>query len=182
METEILMSFFSKLFGGNSQQALDPGAVAPPFTLSDAEGKTYSLPEVLKQGPVLLAFFKVSCSTSQFTLPFLERLHQAIKGSSAARLWGVSQNDARQTRAFAEEYGLSFPMLLDDAGYPVSNGYGLTNVPTLFLIEPSGAIRLSSVGFSRKDIEYIAAEFSQRTSQTIAVFQPGERIPDSKAG
>ncbi|MCI0403428.1 MAG: TlpA family protein disulfide reductase [Acidobacteria bacterium] len=176
------MSFFSKLFGGSGTQALDPGAAAAPFTLSDAEGKSYSLPEALKQGPVLLAFFKVSCPTCQFTLPFLERLHQAIKGSGAARLWGVSQNDAGQTRAFAEEYGLSFPMLLDDAGYPVSNGYGLTNVPTLFLIEPNGAIRISSIGFSRKDIEDIAAEFGKRTSLPISVFQPGERIPDSKAG
>ena len=178
----MVMSFISKLFKGSSFQSLDAGAVAPPFALRDADGKTYSLPEALKQGPALLAFFKVSCPTSQFTLPFLERLHQAIKQSGAVRLWGVSQNDAGQTRAFAQEYGLSFPLLLDEDGYAVSNGYGLTNVPSLFLVEPDGAIRVASVGFNRRDIEDIAAEFSQRTSQTIQVFQPGERIPDSKAG
>ena len=176
------MSFISKLFKGSSFQSLDTGAVAPPFALKDLEGKDYSLPEALKEGPVLLAFFKVSCPTSQFTLPFLERLQQAVKGSSAARLWGVSQNDAGQTHAFAQEYGLTFPMLLDEDGYPVSNGYGLTNVPTLFLVEPSGAIRLASIGFNRRDIEEVAAEFSKRTNQPIQVFQPGERIPDSKAG
>ena len=163
-------------------EALDAGVVAPPFELSDADGKSYSLPEALKQGPVLLAFFKVSCPTSQFTLPFLERLHQAVKGNSAARLWGVSQNDAEQTRAFAKEFGLTFPILLDEAGYPVSNGYGLANVPTLFLIEPDGSIRVSTVGFNRRDIEEMAAEFSRRTGQTITVFQRGELIPDSKAG
>lgn len=176
------MSFISKLFKGSSFQSLDAGAVAPPFALKDADGKSHSLPEALKQGPVLLAFFKVSCPTSQFTLPYLERVHQAVKGSRAVRLWGISQNDARQTRAFAQEYGLTFSILLDEDGYAVSNGYGLTNVPTLFLVEPSGAIRLSSVGFNRRDIEDVAAEFGQRTSQTIQVFLPGERIPDSKAG
>ena len=178
----MVMSFITRLFKGSSFQSLDAGAAAPPFALRDADGKTYSLPEALKQGPALLAFFKVSCPTSQFTLPFLERLHQAIKQSGAVRLWGVSQNDAGQTCAFAQEYGLSFPLLLDEDGYAVSNGYGLTNVPSLFLVEPDGAIRVASVGFNRRDIEDIAAEFSQRTSQTIQVFQPGERIPDSKAG
>ena len=163
-------------------QALDAGASAPPLALKDAEGKSYSLAEALKAGPVLLAFFKVSCPTSQFTLPFLERLHQAIKGSNAARLWGVSQNDARATREFAREYGLSFPMLLDEEGYPVSNSYGLTNVPTLFLVKPDGRLQAASVGFVRQDIEEAAAEFGRRTGQTIQVFLPGESIPDYKPG
>jgi len=163
-------------------QALEAGAVAPPFALKDTEGKSCSLPEALKQGPVLLAFFKVSCPTSQFTLPFVERLQQAVKGSGAVRLWGVSQNDARDTRDFAREFGLSFPLLLDEDGYPVSNGYGLTTVPTLFLVEPDGSIRVASVGFNRRDIEEVAAEFSKLTSRAIQVFLPGERIPDSKAG
>lgn len=178
----MVMSFITKLFRGSSMQALDAGAVAPPFALKDIDGKGHSLPEALKQGPVLLAFFKVTCPTSQYTLPFLERLHQAIKSSSAVRLWGVSQNDARQTRTFAQEYGLTFPILLDEDGYPVSNGYGLTNVPTLFLVEPNGTMRVASVGFVRRDIEDVAAEFGKRTGQTIQVFQPGERIPDSKSG
>lgn len=163
-------------------QALEAGKTAPPFVLRDAEGKSYSLAEALKEGPVLLAFFKVSCPTSQFTLPFLERLHQVIKDSSAARLWGVSQNDARDTREFAREYGLSFRMLLDEEGYPVSNSYGLTNVPTLFLVKPDGRLQVVSVGFVRQDIEEAAAEFGRRTGQKIQVFLPGESIPDYKPG
>ena len=40
------------------------------------------------------------------------------------------------------------PTLLDkeDAGYPVSNAYGLTNVPSLFLVEPDGRISRSQIG------------------------------------
>ena len=146
------------------------------------EGKSYSLNDALKQGPVLLAFFKVTCPTCQFTLPFLERLYQTIKASSAVRLWGISQNDARDTREFAREYGLNFPLLLDEEGYPVSNNYGLTNVPTLFLIKPDGGIQLSSIGFARGDIEDVAKEFSRVTGHNIQVFLPGESIPDFKPG
>ena len=36
------------------------------------------------------------------------------------------------SRDFAHEFGVTFPVLIDDAGYPVSNAYGLTSVPTYF--------------------------------------------------
>ncbi len=163
-------------------RALDAGASAPPFTLKDVDGKSYSLSEALKQGPVLLAFFKVSCPISQFTLGFLERVHQAIKGRGTPQLWAISQNDAQETVEFAREYGLSFPMLLDEEGYPVSNEYGLTCTPTLFLVKPDGKIQLSSAGFVRRDVEEVAAELGRRIGQTIPVFLPGESIPDFKPG
>ncbi len=178
----MVLHLLARLFGGSSTRALDAGASAPPFTLKDADGKGYSLSEALKQGPVLLAFFKVSCPTSQLTLGFLERLHQAIRGKPALRLWAISQNDARETIAFAREYGLSFPMLLDEEGYPVSNHYGLTTTPTLFLVQPDGNVQLSSPGFVRRDIEEVAKEFSRVTGQHIQVFLPGEAIPDYKPG
>lgn len=178
----MVLHLIARLFGGNQVQALEAGKTAPPFVLKDAEGKSYSLAEGLKQGPVLLAFFKVSCPTSQFTLGFLERLHQATKGRAAPQVWAISQDDAQETVAFAREYSLSFPMLLDEEGYPVSNNYGITNTPTLFLVQPGGRVQLSSAGFVRRDIEEAAAEFGRRTGQSIPVFLPGEPIPDYKPG
>ena len=169
-------------------EALGAGAPAPAFTLKDVDGKSYTLAEALQQGPVLLAFFKVSCPVCQFTFPFLERLHQGVKGKSNVRLWGISQDDARDTRDYAREYGGSFPLLLDENGYPVSNAYGLTNVPTLFLVKPAaagkpeGTIQVASVGFDKKDIEAAAAEFGRLTGQPLGVFQPADQVPDFKPG
>ena len=169
-------------------EALGAGAPAPAFTLKDVDGKSYTLAEALQQGPVLLAFFKVSCPVCQFTFPFLERLHQGVKGKTNVRLWGISQDDARDTRDYAREYGGSFPLLLDEGGYPVSNAYGLTNVPTLFLVKPTaagkpeGTIQVASVGFDKKDIEAAASEFGRLTGQRITVFQPADQVPDFKPG
>ncbi|MGH9862946.1 MAG: peroxiredoxin family protein [Candidatus Acidiferrales bacterium] len=163
-------------------EALSAGTAAPPFTLKDTGGQNRSLAEALKRGPVLLAFFKNSCPVCQFTFPFLERLYQGIKGQDGLTLWGVSQDDARDTLDFAREFGTSFPLLPDEDGYPVSNAYGLTNVPTLFLVKPDGQIQLTSVGFERRDIERVAGEFARVAGQPIQVFQPGENVPDSKAG
>ncbi|HUK86070.1 MAG TPA: TlpA disulfide reductase family protein [Terriglobales bacterium] len=163
--------------------ALETGAAAPEFTLPGMDGKKFSLTEALKRGPVLAAFFKVSCPVCQFTLPFLERIHKACAGTKATVL-GISQDDKKETAAFLREYGISFPVLLDDTrSYPVSNAYGLTNVPTVFLITSEGGIEISSVGWSRQDVESLAARLAQAAGKPpAAVFRPGEDVPDFKAG
>jgi peroxiredoxin len=162
--------------------ALTAGKAAPLFTLTSTTGQKLSLAEALKAGPVLAAFFKVSCPTCQFTLPFLQRMYEAFGGSTFT-LWGISQNDARDTRDFNQEFGVRFPVLLDESGFPISNQYGITNVPTLFLISPNGTIQLSSVGFAKADLENVAGE-AARTTQKVPspIFKPGEVVPQYKPG
>ena len=60
--------------------ALSAGTVAPKFSLPMVDSGSFSLPEALQRGPVLLAFFKISCPVCQFALPFVERLYQAWQG------------------------------------------------------------------------------------------------------
>ena len=94
--------------------ALPAGAKAPAFALQSADGKTLNLADALKKGPVVAAFFKVSCPTCQFTAPFLERLHETYGGEKFT-LWGISQDDAQDTRDFLREFDVEFPALIDDA-------------------------------------------------------------------
>jgi peroxiredoxin len=162
--------------------ALTAGAKAPAFALQSADGEKLSLADALKKGPVVAAFFKVSCPTCQFAAPFLERLHEAYSGAKFT-LWGISQDDARDTREFCQEFEVEFPALIDENGYPVSNQYGITNVPSVFLITPDGTIQESCVGFSKKEFESIAAAAASATgTQHSALFKPGEVVPDFKPG
>jgi peroxiredoxin len=162
--------------------ALGPGTTAPGILLKDSEGKAMSLADALKKGPVLAAFFKVSCPTCQFTFPFLERLYEMYGGGNVTFL-GISQNDAADTREFMREFGAKLPVLIDDRGYPASNHYGLTNVPTLFWIAPDGRIGLTSIGFAKADLERIGAEAARATGKREQpLFKPGEVIPDYKPG
>jgi peroxiredoxin len=132
---------------------------------------------------VLAAFFKISCPTCQYAFPFLQRIY-AAHGYKNLTIVGISQNEKKDTAAFVKEYGVTFPVLLDDTRtYPVSNAYGLTNVPTLFWIAPDGEIEVSSVGWVRKDME----ELNQRAADASAavtkpLFRGDEQIADFRAG
>ena len=85
----------------------------PVFRLKALDGKDVSLGELLENGPVVAAFFKISCPVCQFTFPFLERMYKRYGGDGATFL-GISQDDARATKDFAKEFGVTFPMLLDE--------------------------------------------------------------------
>jgi peroxiredoxin len=177
-----LKGYLRLLFGGKQMAALPAGKIAPTFSLQNGSGQKMVLAEALKKGPVLAAFFKVSCPVCQYTFPFLERMHETY-GDSKFTILGISQNDAAETREFCREYGVKFPVLIDEDGYPVSNQYGLTNVPTVFLISPDGKIQESSVGFAKADLEKIAAEAARATGKSaVPLFKPDEVVPDFKPG
>jgi peroxiredoxin len=163
--------------------ALTAGKTAPDFSLPATDGHDFSMADARKRGPVVLAFFKVSCPVCQFAFPFLERMCREYKGRNVTFV-AVSQNSLQDTKAFLKQYGVTFPVALDDSrSYRVSNAYGLTNVPTLFYISPDGKVELSSVGWSRADV----AEVNTRLANTLkapkaTVFRPGEDVPELRAG
>ncbi len=163
--------------------ALATGATAPEFELKTLEGRKFSLAEELARGPVVLAFFKVSCPTCQYAFPFLERLHKEYRNSGVA-LVGISQNDANETAAFCKEFGVKFTMLLDDTRtYPVSNSYGLTNVPSIFWVAEDGEIEISSVGWVKSDFETINRKMAERGKiAPAAMFRADEDVRDFRAG
>jgi peroxiredoxin len=163
--------------------ALATGTKAPDFTLNSLDGKQFSRADTLSRGPVVLAFFKVSCPTCQYAFPFFERLYQAY-ARKGVTLVGISQNEAKDTATFSKQFGVTFPILLDDTNsYPVSNAYGLTNVPTLFWIAPDGEIELTSVGWVKADFEQVNRKMADAgKTAPAAMFQPGEDVREVRAG
>jgi peroxiredoxin len=163
--------------------ALSANIKAPEFTLTTLDGRRVSLAEAHNKGPVLLAFFKVSCPVCQYAFPFYERVYQANKDQHVTVL-GISQDNAPDSRRFLREFGVSFPVALDEAdGYAVSNAYGLTNVPTTFLIGPGGEIEVSSVGWSKQDVDTMNQRLAAYRHQAAPVlWTRGEDVRDFRAG
>ncbi|HYA95990.1 MAG TPA: TlpA disulfide reductase family protein [Terriglobales bacterium] len=162
--------------------ALTAGTSAPEINLSSTKGTKFSLDQALKRGPVVAAFFKISCPVCQLSLPYVERMYRAYPGSRVT-IVGVSQDERDETESFAREYGISFPLLLDpEDSYPASNAYDLTNVPSIFLIA-DGEVKLSIVGWDKRDIEKLNAEVARASGiPAQPIFRKGEDVPTSKAG
>jgi len=179
----VAMKWFKNIFGGPNMTTLTAGKKAPDFNLPAMAGKDFSLRDALAGGPVVAAFFKVSCPVCQYAFPFLDRIYKNYGGKNAT-LVGISQNDKKDTAAFIKQFNVTFPVLLDDINkFPVSNAYGLTNVPSIFWIAQDGEIEVSSVGWSRKDIEQIAGKALETTGETSQLlFRPDEKIADFRAG
>src|SRR5260370_42079489 len=90
------MKWLDHLFGGPKDMAAFPaGTKAPHFSLpavsSGKDGGEFSLQAALKKGPVLAAFFKVSCPTCQYTFPSLESIHKAHGGKQTNNV-GILHN------------------------------------------------------------------------------------------
>jgi hypothetical protein len=76
-------------------------------------------------------------------------------------------------------------MALDEKekGYPASNAYGLTSVPTIFLIDADGTVRVSSMGFVRDDLERLAADLADRGRiAPTPLFRTNESVPANRPG
>ena len=163
------MALFAK-----QRRILAAGAPVPDFRLPLLDGGETTLRDLISRGPALVAFFKVSCPVCQLTLPFLDRIHSA----GSLPVYGVSQNGARDTRDFNGRFGVTLPTLLDSeqAGFLVSNAFGISTVTTMFLIEIDGSIRRVIEGWSRSEIERLG------TLAGVKPFRPSDSVPEWKAG
>lgn len=160
------------------------GQPAPNFSLRSLDAKEFALAKLLEKGPVVAAFFKISCPVCQFTFPFLERLYQRFGGDGVTFV-GISQDDAAATKDFAKEFGLTFPLVLDEKskGYVASNAYGLTTVPTILYVDTDGAARMVSMGFEKKRLESLAATLAERKKITSTpLFRANDGVPEFKPG
>jgi len=105
-------------------------------------------------------------------------------GNGSFTFFGISQNDAKDTRRFAQEFGIKFPLLLDDEStFTASNQFGITNVPSIFLISQDGKILERSVGFAKGDLENMARAAAEATGKPATpLFRAGEVVPETKPG
>ncbi len=145
------------------------------FRLDRLEGGEVAFPNLAANGPSLLAFYKVTCPVCQLTLPFLERIH------SGGRLpvFAISQNDAEDTDEFNRYYGISIPTLLDreDADFPASNAFGISSVPSIFLLERDGTVSRVIEGWQKQEVERLGAVSG------VNPFRPEDKnVPQWKAG
>ncbi|MBI4867439.1 MAG: TlpA family protein disulfide reductase [Candidatus Wallbacteria bacterium] len=147
---------------------IQPGLQAPAIRLPTPEGRVVSVPDAVSLGPVVLAFFKVSCPTCQLTFPYLQKLHAAY-GDAGVTVLGISQDGPEETVRFAAERGCTFRMLLDGEGYPASRAFGLETVPAIFLVGKDGQVWETLAGWSRQEMNSLSGTLARMSGVEVAV-------------
>ena len=93
--------------------ALTAGTKAPDFELKAMDGKRFVLREELAKGRWCWRFSRCHARLANMHFRFLIGWTKAY-GQRVSRLVGVSQNDPKRHAAFSKEFGVTFPLLLDD--------------------------------------------------------------------
>jgi peroxiredoxin len=151
------------------------------FTLSGLDGRTYDSRDARRKGLLLFAIYKMGCGTCQYTMPFLQRFHQEYAGEGF-QLWGVAQDSADETREFGEQFGVTFPLLLD-TDLTVTYAYGLTHVPGIYLVDESDAILRHAPAFAKDELNAMAQVVAERCSiPYVPVVRDEDNAPAFKPG
>jgi thioredoxin-dependent peroxiredoxin len=133
-----------------TQKRLEPGDVAPEFTLADDAGGTVSLASL--RGQRVIAYFYPAAMTPGCTkqaCDFRDSLESLSKAGFA--VVGISPDKPEKLAKFREKEGLTFPLLSDpDHAVEIAYGaygekklYGKTMVGVIrstFVIDPGGLI------------------------------------------
>ncbi|MDQ6799092.1 MAG: peroxiredoxin family protein [Actinomycetota bacterium] len=150
---------------------LAAGATAPSFTLPDAvTGEAVTDP--WQGGRTVIAFFKVTCPVCKMVAPKLTAMAE-----SGARIVAVGEDPPAALQRYAREEGQQVPTVSEASPYAVSDAYGISTVPTIFLVEPDGTVAEAVGGWDRARWNAVAAAFGAPAisddGDGLPVFRPG---------
>jgi peroxiredoxin/outer membrane lipoprotein-sorting protein len=118
------------------------GRPAPDFKLTSLDGREVSLASFRGQH-VLIDFWATWCPPCKKALPIIQTLSE---GTDGLVVLTVNAEPPSVSRPFVERYGYTFATLVD-ADRSVSSRYGVTAIPTTFIIAPDGTIAKHMVGY-----------------------------------
>jgi peroxiredoxin len=121
------------------------GKEAPDFVLRGLDGRNLRLSEFRGQ-VVLVNFWSRSDGDSRQQMPALDRISITYQRAGLVVLGVSVDDDLRRSKEFAAAMGVSYPILFD-TGTQIGKDYLLQKTPMTILVDRSGVVRYSAVGF-----------------------------------
>jgi peroxiredoxin len=142
----IMLSADSTSATAGKATAPQAGFTAPDFTLKTPDGEEYTLSE-LKGNAVLVNLWATWCPPCRAEMPAIEKMYQEYKdqGLVVLAVNMTYQDDPANVAPFIQEYGLTFPVLLEETG-SVGTAYQLRSLPSTYFINRAGIIQEVVIG------------------------------------
>jgi peroxiredoxin len=112
------------------------------FTLTDLQGKTWSLRE-LKGKVVLVNFWATWCPPCRKEMPDLNALYQRFKDQGFVVL-AISDEEVGKVKPFIAERNIGYPILLDP-GRKVNDLFQVEGIPKSFVYDREGKLVAQSI-------------------------------------
>lgn len=153
------------------------GQPAPAFSLQDLDGQTHTLnvderqpepPKPPEPKPIVLNFWASWCTPCHDEAPIFAQILQEMPDK--VQFLGVLYNDAaKNAPPFMQQYGLSYPTLIDPSSR-VAMSYGVGKIPVTYIINTAGVVTYEQQG-PVLDIAAFRAAL-QAASQTVEADTP----------
>ena len=118
---------------------------ANDFSLLDYDNEKVSLSDF--QGKlVVLNFFGTWCVPCKSEIPDFVAVYETYKDNNV-QFVGISQgSDSETVKSFAIEYKINYPVLIDGTTENVASKWGITGIPTTFLLGTNGEVLGGNIG------------------------------------
>jgi cytochrome c biogenesis protein CcmG/thiol:disulfide interchange protein DsbE len=131
--------------GGSSTVPAAVNYAAPDLVLSDLDGVQHALADYSGQ-VVLVNLWATWCPPCKAEMPTLEAYYQAHQADGFVTFAINDGDPADAVTAFVDQYNLSFPVLLDPTYQATDHAFKTRNLPSSFVIDREGKVRLRWVG------------------------------------
>ena len=128
-----------QLPAGVDTEKPEVGFKAPAFTARNLKGHRVQLADY-KGKVVLLNLWATWCGPCRVEMPGMENLYRRYR-SQGFEILAVSldKGSSDKVQTFADDYQLSFPVLLDSEGQ-VERRYNSVTIPTTYVIDKNGMV------------------------------------------
>ena len=121
------------------------GAFAPAWSSVEAVGAAPKTVAALRGRVALIDFWASWCGPCRVLAPKLSAL-QARYGAQGLTVVGITTDDAEQAATFAERSSMKYGVVVD-ASAETTRAYGVSALPTLFIVDKRGVVRAVEIGY-----------------------------------
>lgn len=116
------------------------GEKAPDFTLTDLSGKQANLKDY-RCKVVMINFWATWCPPCRDEMPSMERLYKTYRDKGFVLVAVSADRGGKMpVKLFADEYNLTFPILLDPS-LDAARKFGVRGIPMTFILNGDGVIK-----------------------------------------